>query len=75
MSILNRKDGTDAKKQVLVYCCDCKKCRREEEGRSFNIHTGEYFMGRCMDARPQSDVPSGLLFVNKPRECENYAEN
>lgn len=61
-----RRDG-------VVYCADCRHFRRDTEGRSYNIYTGEYFMGVCcLGKHPDSPRKQ---FANKPRRCANYGEN
>lgn len=56
--------------QQRVYCGECKQFKRDTEGPSRSIETGEYFMGVCLKGLR----PDGMrkVFANKPRECEGY---
>lgn len=55
---------------ALVRCSDCVHFRRNTEGRSFNVDTGVYFMGRCAHGL-HPDTPVNQ-FANRPRECVHY---
>lgn len=56
--------------QQRVYCGECKQFKRDTEGPSRSIETGEYFMGVCLLGLR----PDGMrkVFANKPRECKYY---
>lgn len=56
--------------QRIVTCGDCRKFERDTEGCSFNIATGEYFMGVCRDGL-HPDSPR-KQFANKPRRCNRF---
>lgn len=55
---------------VRVYCSDCPLFVRDTEGISFNIQTGEFFMGTC--PKGHGDGKPGKVFADKPRECKDY---
>ena len=55
-----------------VLCADCRRFRRDTEGISFSIQTGEYFMGTCaLGLTP--DTPR-KQFADKPRLCRKFTK-
>lgn len=53
-----------------VRCADCRHFRRETEGISRNIDTGEYFMGDCsIGLHPDSPIKQ---FANRERICNQF---
>lgn len=55
-----------------VTCGACRWFQRDTQGRSFNIETGEFYMGLCAKGlKPDTEIKQ---FANKPRECESYGE-
>lgn len=61
-----------AKEPRYVTCGACRWFQRDTQGRSFNIETGEYYMGVCAKGlRPDTEIKQ---FANKPRECKSYGE-
>lgn len=69
----------DAKcKVVRVYCSDCLTFVRDTEGQSFNIETGEFFMGDCPEGVSDGAVkikdgkPVGRVFADKARVCKYH---
>lgn len=65
---MRKSQKTNQKKEVaLVHCCDCKNFKRDTEGRSFCLDTGEFFMGVCLAVcKENSRVKK---FADKPRIC------
>jgi len=59
-------------KVVWVYCSDCRNFRRDTEGISHRIDTGEYFMGECLVGL-HPDTPK-KQFADKPRVCKSYSK-
>lgn len=53
-----------------VYCVDCSRCTRDTSGRSFNISTGEFFMGTC--PKGHGDGVPGRVFMDKARICTDH---
>lgn len=54
-----------------VYCSRCRHCKRDTNGLSFSIETGEYFMGTCGKGIGDCGA-SPRVFLNKPRHCDSY---
>lgn len=50
-----------------VYCDNCMYATIAEDGISFSLETGKYFMCWC----PFEDFKQ---FINKPRICRNFRE-
>lgn len=56
-----------------VRCADCQHFKRDTEGISRNVYTGEYFMGTCT-AGLHPDTPI-KQFADHLRECKKHAKN
>lgn len=56
-----------------VRCADCRHFKRDTEGISHNVYTGEYFMGTCT-AGLHPDTPI-KQFADHLRECKKHAKN
>ena len=75
-----RKRPTPIPQPAKVRCCDCSLFIRDTTGPSFNITTGEYFMGTCTkghaDGRvfidPATGNKHGKVFMDKERICANF---
>lgn len=53
-----------------VRCADCRHFRRDTEGISLSVETGEYFMGVCgTGLRPDTPIKQ---FADKERICNQY---
>lgn len=64
-----------------VYCSDCALCTRDTTGPSFNITTGEYFMGTCTKGHADGRVlhnpdgsTLGKVFMDKARICPDFKQ-
>lgn len=69
------KSSTQKKEhpQKKVRCSDCQHFKRDTDGISRNIYTGEYFMGTCT-AGLHPDTPI-KQFADHLRECKKHAKN
>lgn len=73
-----RTKKQQTQKVVRVYCSDCQTFVRDTEGQSFNIETGEFFMGDCPEGVSDGAVkikdgkPVGRVFADKARECKYH---
>lgn len=73
------KEKKEKDKPVLHKCSECQLSIRDKEGPSFNIDTGEYFMGSCtignadgaQKVQPDGSV-YGKVFMDKPRICKDF---
>lgn len=55
---------------IKVYCSDCRWFKRDTDGISFSLATGEYFLGKCTTKSNESKAETrGKLFADKPRIC------
>lgn len=53
-----------------VRCAECRHFKRDTEGISRSIITGEYFMGICtLGLMPDSPIKQ---FADHPRHCDRY---
>lgn len=60
-------------------CSECRLSIRDIEGPSFNIDTGEYFMGSCTVGNTDGAIKEqpdgtvyGKVFMDKPRICKQF---
>lgn len=67
---ITRKQAEAARPRV--QCAECRHFKRDTEGISHSIITGEYFMGICtLGLTPDSPIKQ---FADKPRSCDRYAK-
>lgn len=64
------KKKKEEEKQKMVCCAWCAKFRRDTEGISRAMGSGEYFMGRCSEGI--YDVETGKVFADNMRICEPF---
>jgi hypothetical protein len=66
--VVRGKSSAEAIK--IVRCSDCVHFRRDTEGISRSVTTGEYFMGVCKAGlHPDSPIKQ---FANKYRLCNSF---
>ena len=76
-----RKTPLELIEKPKVYCSQCKRFKRDTEGISRSVITGEYFMGLCpmmhadgvIKYDRQGNAIGGRVFADKPRDCEDYS--
>ena len=74
-----QKQTKEKNKPILHSCSECQLSIRDKEGPSFNIDTGEYFMGSCtvgnadgaQKVQPDGSV-YGKVFMDKLRICKQF---
>ena len=70
---------TESEKNRKVYCSNCRHFKRDTEGISRRVDTGEFFLG-VSDIGCDPDHTFNILtnrakiFADKPRTCKEYSD-
>lgn len=51
-------------------CGDCRNCTPDTEGPSFNVETGEFFMGTCEKGHGMGEKHK--VFLHNETDCKEW---